>query len=126
MPYTPPTADDLKTRFPAFSGVDDAVVEYWIDDAARVVDESWPENSFAPAIMAHAAHMMTEVGVLGGGAIPAGVTSFKSGTFSATISDRVASATGYGTSFYGRQFLALRRAAFMGPRPAWTPPARVR
>lgn len=126
MAYDVPTAADLKTRYPAFAGVEDATVTYWIADAGRVVDESWPETSFGPAMMAHAAHMMVEVGALAGqGLIPAGVTSFKSGTFSATVSDRQANAEGYATTSYGRQFLAMRQAAFAGPRLAWEPPARV-
>jgi hypothetical protein len=126
VPYTEPTADDLKARYPAFAAVADETIDLWLADAARVVDESWPEASYAPAKMAHAAHSMVEVGVLAsGGAIPAGVTSFKSGTFSASISDKLASATGYDSTVYGRQFKAMQRAAFSGPRLAWEPPASV-
>lgn len=125
MAYTDPTASDLKARFPAFADVADATIEQWIGDAARVVDESWPEASYAPAKMAHAAHMMIEVGVLTTGAIPAGVTSFKSGTFSASVSEELAGATGLASTSYGRQFIVMRAAAFGGPRLAWEPPARV-
>jgi hypothetical protein len=127
MAYTELTADDLKARYPAFAAVADETIDYWLTDAARVVDDSWPEASYGPAKMAHAAHMMVEVGVLAGGGspIPAGVTSFKSGTFSATVSDNLASATGYASTFYGRQFLEMRHAAFAGPRLAWDPPASV-
>lgn len=127
MAYTVPTAADLATRYPAFADVEDATITYWITDAARVVDTTWPETSYAPAMMAHAAHMMVETRALvGSAAIPAGVTSFKSGTFSATVSDKAANATGYSVTSYGRQFLAMRDAAFRGPRLAWNPPASVR
>lgn len=126
MAYTEPTAADLKARFPAFAAVADATIDYWLADAARVVDDSWPEATFGPAKMAYAAHMMAELGFLSaGGAIPAGVTSFKSGTFSATVSDKLASATGLDATVYGRQFKAMQRAAFSGPRLAWEPPARA-
>jgi hypothetical protein len=124
--YTEPTAADLKARFPAFAAVADATIDSWLTATEMPVDQSWPEATYGPAKMAWAAHMMAETGVLaGGGAIPAGVTSFKSGTFSATVSDKLASATGYDSTVYGRQFKAMQRAAFGGPRLAWEPPARV-
>jgi hypothetical protein len=51
------------------------------------------------------------------------VTSFKSGTFSASLSDAAASRTGYDATAYGRDFLLLRRRNFTGMMPAWNPPA---
>ena len=72
----------------------------------------------------YAAHRLAELGI-GGGAVPQGVTSFKSGTFSATVSDAVAGLTGFDATVYGREFVALRRAAFAGPRMAWTPPTAM-
>jgi hypothetical protein len=114
----------FRLRYPAFVNVPDEAIDYWIADAARVVDTSWVEGDISPAKFAHAAHMMAETGVLSG-KIPAGVTSFKSGTFSATIAESIASAEGYRSTVYGRQFLVLRRANLSGPRGAWNPPADV-
>lgn len=124
MAYTEPTAATLKARYPAFASVSDATVNLWITDAARFVDTSWREADYTVAKMAYAAHMLSETGTLPS-AIPAGVTSFKSGAFSATIADGLAGLTGFAASIYGREFLALRRASFAGPRLAWAPPAAL-
>lgn len=121
------SADDLaafRLRYPAFVSVPDEAISYWITDGDRVVDSSWSEGDIDPARFAHAAHMMVENGILTS-KIPAGVTSFKSGTFSATIADSIASAEGYRSTIYGRQFLVLRRANLSGPRGVWNPPANV-
>lgn len=120
MAYTKPTAANLKARFPAFAAVADASVEYWIDEGDEQTGR-WPETGRDKAVMAYAAHRMAEQG-MGQGVVPAGVTSFKSGTFSATVSDAVAGLTGFDATVYGREFVSLRRRAFFGPVMAWTPP----
>lgn len=122
MAYTAPTPADLIARYPAFGAVLDATVQLWIDDAARYADATWPDLDRAAAVMAHAAHKMAELG-LGQSAVPLGLTSFKSGTFSASVSDKTASATGLDATVYGREFKTLRDRLFRGPRLAWTPPA---
>ena len=123
MAYTTPTAADLKARYPAFADVLDATVELWIAEAE---DETitWPADVRARAVMAYAAHKLNEYG-LGAGATPQGVNSFKSGTFSATLSDAQASRTGFAASVYGREYQMLQRRYFGGPRLAWTPPTNV-
>lgn len=110
----------FRLRYPAFSSVEDGPISYWLVSAATVVGDKWPEAVRAPAKAAYAAHRMAEAGQ-GKGAVPAGVTSFKSGTFSATVADGIASLTGLDATVYGREFVALRRTAFAGPRLAWTP-----
>lgn len=122
MAYIVPTAADLKARYPAFTAVADATVDVWLEDAATFADASWPDADRRVAVMAYAAHRLAELG-MGAGAIPAGVTSFRSGSFSANVSDAQASRTGLSATVYGREFLALRRRSFAGPRLAWTPPA---
>lgn len=112
MAYSEPTASDLKTRYPAFAGVADATVEYWLDDARTIVTESWAEGDRAPAEMALAAHNLAMNGFgTSGGAVgdlaAMGVTSFRSASMSvgfaeATVARR--SAGGYGATRYGRQF----------------------
>jgi hypothetical protein len=123
MAYTAPTVEDLKRRYPAFDSVADATVSYWLDEAA-IDCASWADDTRARAEMLLAAHRLVQAGAITA-AIPAGVTSFKSGTFSATVSDGMASATGFDATVYGREFIALRRAQFSGPRLAWTPPTTV-
>lgn len=121
MPYTAPTAATLKARYPAFAAVADATVDYWLAEAAEDC-ASWPESLRARGEMALAAHKMAELGIVAG-AVPAGVTSFKSGTFSASVADGVASRTGYNATVYGREFSQLARNLFGGPRLAWQPSA---
>ena len=121
MTYTAPTASDLKTRYPAFAAVSDEAIDLWLDEAAQEC-ASWQEGTRARAEMAYAAHKMVETAVLEEGTT-IGVTSFRSGDFSATVGDKVAARTGFDATVYGREFLALRRRNFAGPRLAWTPPA---
>lgn len=121
MAYTAPTAATLKARYPAFASVADATVDYWLAEAAEDC-ANWSESLRARGEMALAAHRMADLGIVTG-AVPAGVTSFKSGTFSASVSDGVASRTGYASTIYGREFQQLARNLFGGPRLAWQPSA---
>ncbi len=122
MAYSAPTASKFKTRYPAFAALANASIEYWLAEAA-VDCTLFPETVRARAEMAYAAHKLVETGALSG-AVPQGLTSFKSGTFSATVAEGLASLTGFDATVYGREFLAMRRAAFAGPIMAWTPPVR--
>lgn len=119
MAYSKPTLATFRALYPAFAAVADATVEAWID-AGDAETEAWPDDYRASAVMLYAAHKMATQG-LGTGAIPAGVTSFKSGTFSATVSDGLASKTGLSATAYGRDYLDLMRREFGGPILAWTP-----
>lgn len=122
MAYTAPTPDQLQARYPAFGAVADATVQVWITDALRSVDESWIEDDYAPAIMALTAHNMALLGLAataGAGALPAGVTRFKSGVMDVTISEAAAGAAargGYGSTVYGREFQLLLNRSHGGPR----------
>lgn len=121
MAHTPPTICDFHARYPAFASVDNLVVQYWLTDAERFVDTTWREADYAPAIMAAAAHNMAAAGLLSGeaGLALKGVSSFKSGTFSASISDAAASSAakgGWGATAYGREFERLMHRNFAGPR----------
>ena len=110
----------FRIRYPAFSAVDDGQIGYWMADAANVIGTEWGDSADAARVI-WAAHKLSETGALTG-AVPAGLTSFKSGTFSATVSDGIASLTGLSATSYGREFLAMRKALFSGPFMAWTPP----
>lgn len=111
---------EFRMRCPAFTSIDDGQVSYWLSEAGSVVDAGWPTDAVLRAKALYAAHMMASSGILSS-AIPAGVTSFKSGTFSATVSDSIASLTGLQATSYGREFNTLRRRYFGGPRVAWQP-----
>jgi hypothetical protein len=114
----------FRLRYPAFATVSDGLISYRLFDALTEVGDNWPSAQRTNARLAWSAHKLAEAGSLGG-AVPQGVTSFKSGTFSATVSDSVAGLTGMDATVYGREFVALRRVAFAGPRMAWTPPTAL-
>lgn len=107
MPYTIPTAADLKVRYPGFAPVADATVNYWITDARRLVTEAWIEADYPIALMLHAAHELAMSGLEAGDAagLPQGVTRFRSGSMDVAFSDSLAGATGYQATRYGREFL---------------------
>lgn len=111
MAYTAPPPATLKLRYPAFSAVPDATVQYWLTDAQRFVDQSWSEVDYAPAIMAAAAHGMTVEGIgVAASSIPAGVTRFRSGSMDVAFSEAAATASvegGWKATRYGLEYLAL-------------------
>jgi len=115
MAYTAPSAADLKARFPAFSAVDDTVVDSALGEAARKVDETWTEADFAQARMYYAAHVMTldglgtsrEAKLLGFKRIKVGSLELERGGDGSVAGD-LASTT------YGKRFLDLVRCNFGG------------
>jgi hypothetical protein len=117
MAYTVPNADDLTARFPAFAAVAEETIDAWLTDAQLTVTGSWIEADYSPAIMELAAHNMALLGIgaTGAGSIGgmAGVTGFRSGSFSANFSDEAVAAQvkgGYASTPYGKLFaVRLRR-----------------
>lgn len=117
MTYTTPTAAELKARYPAFATVADATVDYWIADAEGPVGTNWSDADRPVGVMLFAAHNMALLGLASGaGSVPAGVTSFKSGTFAVTVSDKLAGASGIYATLYGRMYADLCRRLFGGAR----------
>ncbi len=110
-----PRIAELRAMFPAFETVPDATIALWLRKADLAVGDSWPDIDRNDGRVLWAAHNMASLG-LGKGTAPAGVTSFKSGTFSVTMSDKAASATGYSSTIYGRQYLAMCARIFGGVR----------
>lgn len=53
-----PTETELKSRYPEFDPVDGTIVNEFISEASRTVDDTWEEADQKPAIMALAAHLM--------------------------------------------------------------------
>lgn len=109
----------FRARYPVFASTPSSTVKLWLDEGvAETV--TWPETAQPRAAMVYAAHKLAESGQ-GSGAIPAGVTAFRSGTFSTSVSDSLAGKTGFHATIYGREYLELMRRYFGGPRLAWTP-----
>lgn len=124
--YAKPAPSHLQARYPAFADVASDTIQYWLTDAERMVDTSWTEGDYAPALMALAAHNMALAG-LGAtssaatsvAGLPAGVTRIKSADFEATIAESVATAQAGATlqsTRYGVEFLRLLRVNRGGPR----------
>lgn len=124
MAYVPATPAIFKLRYPAFAGVDDATLQYWIDDARLIVTDSWFDNDRANAEMSLAAHNLTQNGHgTGGGAVgdlaAMGVTSFKSASMSVNFAEGViasSAAGGYGATKYGKEFQVFLRRNRGGSR----------
>lgn len=112
----------FKAIFPAFSTLTDDPYAAWATKAEARVGESYgTEQQDATELLT--AHLLAINGVglaAGAGTLAAtGATSFKSGTFSATISDSVVTQRakgGYQSTSYGQQFTEIQRSLFGGPR----------
>jgi|GEM_PF-3828682 len=116
MGYDVPGPGHLIARYPAFASVPTGTIATWIADARRIVTDAWDQEDYAPGILSLAAHLMAlqGLGTSGqvGGVSLAGLTSFKSGTFSLSRSEAAASESlrdGYGSTVYGREFAAMLR-----------------
>lgn len=114
------TVADIKTRFPAFSGVDASVIERLIDEACRShCEEAWGGKS-DDGLAYLTAHLIAAFGdscsvdALGAGPI----TSSKEGQVSSSISPLVVPdifrKDDLSTTPYGRRYLSLRRNLFVG------------
>lgn len=62
MAYVPPTAADLKARFPEFAPVSDTLVNLILAEAIPQVGETWLERDRFPATLYLAAHMLAMEG----------------------------------------------------------------
>lgn len=113
----PADAATLRIRYPAFAAVGDPTITYWLTDAALTVDDTWQPYQ-DNALMALAAFNIARTGGLSSQLVE-GVTSFRSGSFSATVSDAVVTqqaAGGYAINVYGREFAGYLRRHNGGPR----------
>lgn len=124
MVYVPPTASDLKARFPEFTSVPDATVNLILAEAINAVGETWLERDRKIATIYLAAHTMAMEGEPGrsaggtGGGVTGPVKSRTVGDvrtefagFGASGGGAVSDA-GYEMTAYGRQFLRLLRLNF--------------
>lgn len=118
MAYTQPTAATLRMRYPEFAAVADDTVEYWLEDARRIVTDSWDDVDRAVAEMALAADNMAKNG-LGSSSVGvgdmAGVTDFKSASFSVSFDPDAVKAAAAGTTRYGTEFAVYLRRNRGGP-----------
>lgn len=129
MPYVVPTVTEFKTRFPIFSDKDDPIVQAVISEASNMVDKSWKEYDYQPAIMYLAAHLLAtdnsdegssvQVGAAGGRTIASesfggGLSrSYTNSSFSQEGS--LSADDQFGTTEYGRRYYALLKRNRFGP-----------
>lgn len=127
MSYVPPTPADLEERFPRFDGVSSTILQGALDEAARLVDETWPEGDRSMGLMLYAAHTLTLDGVGTGTEAQLnaeGVGDFQSIKLGSLSLTRFAKESGDNksgsallddlqTTTYGKRFIALA-SRFLG------------
>ena len=130
MPYTVPSALDLKARYPEFAPVDNALIGSVINEAAAQVSTRWLERDYVPAIINLAAHLLASEGepsrTRNNGVVVADLGPIKSvqvGAITTTYASRDESESQTTSSVapnqladtvYGKRYLMLLRANFAG------------
>lgn len=124
VPYVQPTPATFKARFPEFTAVSDATIQFALDDAFDQVGDSWLERDRARAQMLLAAHILTMAGEPGrtntgnNGASTGFVKRRKVGDVETEFGSSGSSSSGgsgaswYALTSYGLQFLDLLRKNF--------------
>jgi hypothetical protein len=114
------SASSFKTRFRAFASEEDAYVDLFIEEAARVMDRSrFSDEDRADDAQGYlVAHLLTlekraEVMAKSGSAGP--VSSETVGPLSRSFASNWGSATGYDTTPYGQEFKKRIAATFPTP-----------
>lgn len=131
MPHVPPTLQQFRARFGEFGTVLDETVEAVMADALASVSTAWVEADYPRAIMLLTAHLLLAEGHIDRAAgkkstvtTTGVVTSKQVGDVRVTYSGPGGGSggkvdpNGYGSTEYGRRFLALKRANFAGPMVA--------
>ncbi len=128
MAYQAPTAAHLKSRYPEFDPVADALVTSVLDDAIADVDDRWIENDRRRAQLALAAHMLAVEGeparsqaIAAGQSIDPRLGPVKRDKVGDTETEYVvtgdasggsAADNAYTSTRYGQQLLVLRARSF--------------
>lgn len=129
MAWTVPTPADLKTALPAYAAVADPTVQAALDRHGEQVDDSWPDQAqFSAGCILYACHILFMAGQ-GPGATSAergsiDIKSQKAGDreisyFSLKDQGGVSWIT---NSPPGREFAAMQKRLFAGPRVYGSPP----
>lgn len=124
MAYTPPTAADVKARFPEFVPVSDALINLLLEEAIPQVGETWVERDRKPATLYLVAHMLAMEGEPGrtntgngiGSSGPmrrrkVGDTEVEFAAYGGNLRGGT-TATGFAATSYGQQYLRLMRLNF--------------
>jgi len=121
MPYARLALADFMVAYPAFSTLTEQPYAAWTTKAEFRVSERYGDDQ-QDATELLTAHLLTlnGIGLPAGTATIAviGATSFKAGTFSATLSDSIVSQRAKGglqATTFGQQFADIQRRLFGGP-----------
>ena len=124
MPYTVPTVEQFTTRFPEFASNDEEQIALLLQDSAFLIDCTWREVDYQPAIMYMTAHHLTNANAAadyGGGSMPGSVSAETFGPISVSYGGQSGNSSGsggawsgspYSTTDYGRRYLRLRDGNF--------------
>ncbi|GLI99126.1 DUF4054 domain-containing protein [Sphingobium sp. BS19] len=122
MPYTSPTKAEFTTLYTEFAAITDDQFNAWLPKAEQRIGEKYADyqRDGTELLLAHLLKT-NSVGISSAlaGIVATGATSFKSGQFSASISESVAAQRakgGYAATIYGQQLADLQRRLFGGPR----------
>lgn len=117
--YIPPSVIDIQDRFKFLRTAEEYYLNFLLEEALNVVDDSWLQPDYRTAIMYLVAHWASlEGNGAGAGAASSGVIQSESfgpmsRTFAVskaqTMSDSVLSSTEY-----GRRYIELRKGSFPG------------
>lgn len=120
--YTVPTPENLIALYPEFARVARAHLQFYLNRAARIVDDGWPESDFGYARMLLAAHYLTAAGLgatAQAAAINDGSDQFRTmriGSLALERFDNPGVKLRWDGTRYGREFKPLLRAIRGGPR----------
>lgn len=110
MPYTVPTVQDFKDRFPEITATDPQI-QSALNEGAAAVDTTWLIQDYQPAILYFAAHVLRSGQIIGGPS--AGISSESFGGYSVSYRTDL----GYwSTTVYGNNFYRLLRRNKYGAR----------
>lgn len=116
MSYEAPTLDEFVVRFPEFIEESSAKINAALEAAALAVDTGWTENSYKPAIMWLAAHILsqdlTAASSLGSSGTIASETI---GRIAVTYRDGGTGTASLGQTMYGVHYSTLLRLNHGGP-----------
>lgn len=107
-----PTATSMKLKFPEFQSQADATLEFAIEEATRMVDDTWLEKDQTLALMYYAAHVMevtiarAESGA-GGQLIKSETIGRMSISYGNASDQKTASFEDLTSTLYGTRFLDL-------------------
>lgn len=118
MTYTRPSLQKFQALYPQFATLTGQAYEAWAEKVERTVTDRYGDDQ-QDATELLIAHYLTLNGVGTGTAGKMaldGATSFESGDFKVQLAHDDRGRQGYGSTVYGRQFIAIQRRLFGGPR----------